>query len=80
LKKEDVKPIDDVESKDKVYNFSDGCGYVSPQVMKKVCEVFEVYQASAIQMRFGEYKGVLVEHKDLTGETVEFRDSMKKFD
>jgi hypothetical protein len=77
LSKDQYKVINDVAFNG--YEFSDGCGYISSGILQKVCDKFEVYKASAIQMRFGEFKGVLMEHPSLTGEQVFFRKSMKKF-
>lgn len=66
--------------------FSDGSGFISPEVMLKIAHQFDFAQVSAIQMRFAGYKGVLVQHQGLgkvqeNGKKVHmaFRDSMKKF-
>jgi hypothetical protein len=66
---EEFGVIDDVSGSG--LDFTDGCGYVSNQIMgsseanplyDQVCKIFEVTRASAIQMRFRGFKGVLVEH------------------
>jgi hypothetical protein len=64
------------------YVFSDGSGFISPALMKKVANIFKFEKVSAIQMRFGGFKGVLVENPILNENTPQilFRESMKKFD
>jgi len=60
---EDVHIIKDVERNG--YTFSDGSGYLSEALFAEVAEVFDVYQVSAIQMRYSGYKGVLMKHRML---------------
>lgn len=76
-----VEMIHDVERSTHV--FSDGCGYISEWLMEKVAERFKVFKASAIQMRYSGFKGVLVTHP-LLGKNglphIWFRKSMKKFE
>jgi hypothetical protein len=65
------------------FEFSDGCGYASQEIMEKVAQKFDLHQTSAIQIRFGGFKGVLMAHpglKNLKGIQILFRESMKKFE
>ena len=74
--KEHTELIKDVERNKFV--FSDGCGFISPELMKKVQEIFKLEKVSAIQMRYAGYKGVLVVHQALASQPcIQFRESMK---
>ena len=66
LDPEDTRLIEDTEALGE--NFTDGCGYMSEALMKLVAEKFDVHKTSAIQMRYGGFKGVLVEHPGLDGQ------------
>lgn len=76
--------IPDIENKD--YNFSDGCGLVSPGVVQQAARAAQIlfrnqkYLPSVIQIRYRGYKGVLTLEPNLKGDIlVQFRDSMRKF-
>lgn len=85
-----VRVIEDLtgDSLEEQLEFSDGCGFVSPEVMAQVADIFEFEHVSAIQMRYGGFKGVLTVHPGLGdgGEAgqverplILFRKSMRKF-
>jgi RNA-dependent RNA polymerase len=71
--------IDDIENE--AYCFTDGIGKISK---KKAIEIsrthFKVDYASAFQIRYGGYKGVVAVDMNLTNYELVFRKSMKKFD
>ncbi|CDW77053.1 rna-directed rna polymerase [Stylonychia lemnae] len=59
--------------------FTDGCGYISPQLAQIVSEQFGYKRNSAFQIRFGGAKGVLMIKPELKGRMVQIRDSQIKF-
>jgi len=81
IEQKDIKIIKDVGRNG--FTFSDGCGFVSPEVMEQVAKIFECQQVSAIQMRYGGFKGVLMMNPALRGQDkpkILFRESMQKFE
>jgi len=67
------------------YEFTEGCGTISVDLAREVArkikpKLRDDVTPSAFQVRFGEFKGVLVVDKKLFGEAVVFRASQKKFD
>jgi hypothetical protein len=84
LPPERCEDIDDVTTKD--YIFTDGCGLVSPQFMRRLAQNRNIifrdkrYLPSVIQIRYRGYKGVLTLDPTLKGQIlVQFRESMRKF-
>lgn len=76
--------IPDIQNKD--YNFTDGCGLVSPFLVQQAARAAQIgfrnqkYLPSVIQIRYRGYKGVLTLEPKLRGKVlVQFRDSMRKF-
>jgi RNA dependent RNA polymerase len=76
--------IPDIQNKD--YNFTDGCGLVSPILVQQAARAAQIgfrnqkYLPSVIQIRYRGYKGVLTLEPKLRGKVlVQFRDSMRKF-
>jgi len=63
--------IDDV-------NFSDGCGFISPDLALKVAKKFGHMFISACQIRIAGCKGMLMLKPDLPGERIQIRQSMRK--
>lgn len=70
----------------KDYNFTDGCGLVSPSLVQQAARAAQIvfrnqkYLPSVIQIRYRGYKGVLTMEPNLKGKIlVQFRDSMRKF-
>lgn len=62
------------------YNFSDGVGRISPSVLARVHAALpEERKPSAIQIRYGGCKGMLVLDPTLEGDQIVFRDSMFKY-
>ena len=85
LRNEDIFRISDVERND--YTFTDGCGYISPVLAKKITEhlgISEKYEhqkhpcPSVFQVRLLGCKGVLAVKPSLD-KGVEIRKSMEKF-
>ncbi|TID15666.1 Methylisocitrate lyase [Venturia nashicola] len=84
LPSERCEDIPDIQNKD--YNFTDGCGLVSPGLVQQAARAAQIvfrnqkYLPSVIQIRYRGYKGVLTLEPNLTGKIlVQFRDSMRKF-
>jgi len=79
----DIKSNSDTSSlDDKCINYilSDGCGKISPDLMKLVCEKYNNnFIVSAIQIRYDGKKGVLGNYDNLDGFKIVFVDSMIKF-
>ncbi|KAL9579667.1 MAG: hypothetical protein Q9203_006598, partial [Teloschistes exilis] len=76
--------IADIKKDD--YNFTDGCGLISPQFAKLLVQKTDIrfrnlrYTPAVFQIRYKGYKGVLTLHPELRGQIlVKFRESMKKF-
>ncbi|KAG0216144.1 hypothetical protein BGX33_000408 [Mortierella sp. NVP41] len=79
LRYSDVEMIDDIEHNN--HNFSDGCGRISQDLARMIgIELEKETTPSAFQIRLGGAKGVLVKDSILTGNSVQIRPSMKKFD
>lgn len=75
--------IADVKSADNEYCFTDGIGKISARQAKEICEeYYNNEMASAFQIRFAGFKGVVAVDPRLNGDTepLQFRESMKKFD
>jgi hypothetical protein len=84
LRPDRCEDIPDIQNKD--YNFTDGCGFISPGLLKVLVKktpiVFrnQAYVPSVVQIRYRGYKGVLAVEPSMTGQTqVRFRESMRKF-
>ncbi|KAK0723826.1 RNA dependent RNA polymerase-domain-containing protein [Apiosordaria backusii] len=72
--------IDDINTEDKKYCFTDGVGKISPILARLIAEDWKVYPPpSAYQFRMGGCKGVLVDWKDAKGMEVHIRPSQEKF-
>lgn len=69
--------VEDIKRND--YCFTDGVGYISPELARKVAKDFRFSQVSAFQIRIAGAKGVLMEKKELQGEQVQLRNSQTKF-
>jgi hypothetical protein len=71
--------IDDIEYG--TYCFTDGIGKISKQKALEISRThFKLDDASAFQIRFGGYKGVVAVDLNLINYELVFRKSMKKFD
>ncbi|KAK5129198.1 hypothetical protein LTR16_002361, partial [Cryomyces antarcticus] len=72
--------IPDVERNGRI--FSDGVGSISPKLLKKVWQstLSRELKPSALQIRFGGYKGMVSVDTRVKGETLWLRESMRKFD
>jgi RNA-dependent RNA polymerase len=85
-KSNEFEQIKDIVNAD--FTFTDGSGYASEEIMQRVADAFDFNRVSAIQMRFGGFKGVLIAHPGLgkvraNGEKTPqllLRESMKKFE
>lgn len=84
LPPERCEDIPDIQNND--YNFTDGCGLVSPGLVRQAARAAQIvfrnqkYLPSVIQIRYRGYKGVLTLEPNLKGTIlVQFRDSMRKF-
>ncbi|XP_055939511.1 uncharacterized protein LOC129969117 [Argiope bruennichi] len=65
----------------KPYIFSDGIGRISTNLVEKVRKTFRHNtECSALQIRYGGCKGMLVLDPTLRGADIVFRESMRKFD
>ncbi|XP_054164742.1 uncharacterized protein LOC128962395 [Oppia nitens] len=65
------------------YVFSDGIGMVSEEIAEKVYKQLPfdcIHRPSAMQIRFGGCKGMLVVNTKLKGKHIIFRESMKKYE
>lgn len=76
--------IPDIQNKD--YNFTDGCGLVSPSLVQQAARAAQIvfrnqkYLRSVIQIRYRGSKVVLTLEPNLKGKIlVQFRDSMREF-
>lgn len=76
--------ISDIKTKD--YNFTDGCGLISPHFAKILVKGADIkfrnkrYLPSVFQIRYRGYKGVLTLEPSMRAEKfVKFRESMRKF-
>lgn len=77
--------ISDIKTRD--YNFTDGCGLISPHLAQILVKKMGIrfrnkkYSPSVFQIRYRGYKGVLMMDPTMKGEKwVKFRESMKKFE
>lgn len=77
--------ISDIKTRD--YNFTDGCGLISPYLAQILVKKMGIrfrnkrYSPSMFQIRYRGYKGVLMMDPTMKGEKwVKFRESMKKFE
>jgi len=78
-----LKEIPDITIKrgDKEYNFSDGVGKISMNLLRDIRLKMKVMNdISVIQIRCGGLKGILVGDPTLPDNTILYRPSMKKFD
>lgn len=64
---EDIKVPKEEDPKE-FYTFTDGCGNISLQLCKLIDEKFNIYRATAYQVRLGGAKGVLTYKPSLGGE------------
>lgn len=63
------------------YNFSDGVGKISKNLIEQIKINLKIKgKVSAIQIRCGGYKGILVTNSTIDKNTIHWRPSMKKFD
>ena len=78
----DLQEIDDIKTFDDKYTFTDGIGYIEPTLLNKIAFITYKYPViSAIQIRMGGYKGVLMGCNMLEmGVKVYARPSMRKFE
>lgn len=73
--------IPDIETYDGEYCFTDGIGKISKSKANEICEkYFYSEYASAFQIRFAGFKGVVAVDPNLISDQLQFRESMKKFD
>lgn len=73
--------VDDIETPDESYCFSDGVGRISDSLAQKVAKEISLdFLPSAIQIRFAGCKGVLTLDPTLPDKTAVFRPSMRKFE
>ncbi|CAG8586766.1 4785_t:CDS:1, partial [Racocetra fulgida] len=85
LPSEKYDNIDDIERNN--FNFTDGCGFVSKSLIKKIAKEMDLefqdkrHYPSVIQIRYQGFKGILLlgSHLKGTNKDCEFRKSMKKF-
>jgi RNA-dependent RNA polymerase len=71
---------DDIHDYFEKYNFTDGCGRMSPSLALKLSHKLSAsVQFSAFQIRFNGCKGVVVSDTNLSGYELVFRKSMNKF-
>jgi len=74
----DIQRIDDIMRNE--YNFSDGCGKISPALCQEIAEVLELKRTpSAVQFRLGGCKGVLCRSPSVRGKQIQLRPSQSKF-
>ena len=75
----EIEEIPDIERNN--FNFSDGCGFIDQALLDKIaCETYNHSMCSAIQIRMGGYKGMLLGYDKCKGSTLVYtRPSMKKF-
>lgn len=79
LENHEYKIIKDVQNEK--YVFTDGCGFMSTEFAKKIMAKLDLdYVPSVVQFRYKGFKGILVHVPELTQYSVQFRESMKKFD
>ncbi|CAI2367875.1 unnamed protein product [Moneuplotes crassus] len=65
------------------FEFTDGCGEIDPLLLNQICEsYFNGAMCSAVQIRMGGYKGMLMASQLFDGDDVQVktRRSMRKFD
>ncbi|KAJ7353981.1 hypothetical protein OS493_030827 [Desmophyllum pertusum] len=73
--------VNDVETADHKYCFSDGIGKISEELAKEVVKkIAKPFKPSAFQIRFAGNKGVLALDPSLSGKQASFRPSMHKFE
>lgn len=70
--------LDDIERNG--YCFTDGVGYISPELAREAAEYFKYSQVSAFQIRLAGAKGVLMVKPELEGRCIQLRKSQIKFD
>ncbi|XP_054164765.1 uncharacterized protein LOC128962416 [Oppia nitens] len=78
----DFKVDENGDKLDEKYNFSDGIGRVSIDIMKEVYKELPnecTNKPSAMQIRYGGCKGMLVLDPKLKGRKILFRESMQKY-
>ena len=61
------------------YTFTDGVGYISPQLALETALKYRFNQVSAFQVRIAGAKGVLMVKKELEGKQIQLRKSQTKF-
>ena len=82
LKDDDFDVIDDVTSALGAYVFTDGCGFMSPELSNEVQKLYNLsYSPSVIEIRFKNFSGVLVRFNEMPNmrKKVIFRKSMANF-
>ena len=61
------------------YTFTDGVGYISPQLALYVAKKYNFSHVSAFQIRIAGAKGVLMVKDELEGKHIQLRKSQIKF-
>ena len=88
INNEQIQTIEDIESDCRRYNFTDGCGWIDLHMAKRLTKEInnidgihldENAPPSVFKIRLQGYKGVLALHKEIPGNTICVRPSMKKF-
>lgn len=71
--------IPDIKTPDGTFNFTDGSGFISQELMDIVRKEYGLDECAAIQVRVGGAKGVLHLNPFLEGKIIQLREGMKKF-
>jgi hypothetical protein len=76
--------VDDIESSDKRYNFTDGCGYIGEELLTNTLKELGLSESqmslvSAIQIRYLGAKGVLLRRPNYAKDRIGIPKSMNKF-
>ena len=62
------------------FTFTDGVGYISPELAERAANLFGKRHSSAFQVRIAGAKGVLMVKPSLQGQQIHLRDSQIKFE
>lgn len=75
-----IEEIPDIKTPDGKFTFSDGVGKISLNLIQKIKEKMKIHgTVSAIQIRCGGLKGILVGDPEIGDNVISIRPSMKKF-
>lgn len=76
-----VRIIDDIESRDRKYNFTDGCGFIGARLLREILTSCDGPDdlPSVLQIRFQGCKGILCLNTEIDPDIMMLRHSMIKF-